>query len=355
MHFSVLSPGPTWTDQDWFTDHCAGYVICPATSEWQITWQGDSFRASSWSLFLSFVYFCSMYLYVLYFSVCIPLYNVEIPPQARCKNWDVICHRSMLSATANQGVTSILTSQWASSTHQRSTSSFLRLLVSHCSNFFWFPCSKLFHLSICFLLSSPEQLMPEPHIITSEDTLHMMHSCHSNCERQAIPFISSNVTPSLATLEDNDAGDEQGNVLSTVMAHFRKYTLSRTLTTRSIAHMHSTTQVHSLALTIHNSTSQHMSPAKTKGYSTHQPQYPQDRCHLQYHLRNTLQRSIKLPWWPTRASLSLQNLLEGFRIIGNAPACYDFKRLGQSSTVKVQEFGLAEPRRVQVATLVLSY
>ena len=30
-----------------------------------------------------------------------------------------------------------------------------------------------------------------------------------------------------------------------------------------------------------------MSPAKTKGYSTHQPQYPQNRRHLQYHLRNT--------------------------------------------------------------------
>ena len=40
----------------------------------------------------------------------------------------------------------------------------------------------------------------------SEDTLHMMHSCHSNRERQAIPFISSNVT--LATLEDNDASDD---------------------------------------------------------------------------------------------------------------------------------------------------
>ena len=68
---------------------------------------------------------------------------------------------------------------------------------------------------------------------------------------------------------------------------FAKYTLSRTLTTRSIVHMRSTTRVHSLALTIHDSTSQHMSPAKTKGYSTHQPQYPQNRRHLQYHLCNT--------------------------------------------------------------------
>ena len=68
---------------------------------------------------------------------------------------------------------------------------------------------------------------------------------------------------------------------------FAKYTLSCTLNTPSIAHIRSTTRVHSLALTIHDSTSQHTSPAKTKGYSTHQPQYPQNRRHLQYHLCNT--------------------------------------------------------------------
>ena len=68
---------------------------------------------------------------------------------------------------------------------------------------------------------------------------------------------------------------------------FAKYTLSRTLNTWSIAHIRSTTLVHSLALTIHDSPSQHTSLAKTKGYSTHQPQYPQNRRHLQYHLCNT--------------------------------------------------------------------
>ena len=68
---------------------------------------------------------------------------------------------------------------------------------------------------------------------------------------------------------------------------FAKYTLSRTLNKRSIVHIRSMTLVHSLALTIHDSTSQHTSPAKTKGYSTHQPQQPQNRRHLQYHLRNT--------------------------------------------------------------------
>ena len=81
--------------------------------------------------------------------------------------------------------------------------------------------------------------------------------------------------------------DEQGNVLSTFAAHFCRYRLSRTLTMQSIAHMHSTTRVHSLAFPIYDSTSQHTSPAKTRGYSTHQPQYPQNWRHLQYSLRNT--------------------------------------------------------------------
>ena len=86
---------------------------------------------------------------------------------------------------------------------------------------------------------------------------------------------------------------------------FAKYTLSRTLTTWFIAHIRSTTLVHSLALAILDSTSQHTSPAKTKGYSTHQPQYPQNRRHLQYHLRKTL---------PTLDRTSLMTY-EGFPVV----------------------------------------
>ena len=88
-------------------------------------------------------------------------------------------------------------------------------------------------------------------------------------------------------LKRNGNVDEQGNVLSTFAAHFCRYRLSCTLTMWSIAHMHSTTRVHSLVFPIYNSTSQHTSPAKTRGYSTHQLQYPQNRHHLQYSLCNT--------------------------------------------------------------------